>query len=393
MAEEKEEMDNDVIVIDLGSGFVKAGWAGEDAPRFVIPCIVCDNADKAAPALGIDQVDSQEYLVGQDALNAMHANSGEAAQTAVHPIQRGVVTDWGALQRILDHLFKSCLNVDPTQYACLVTVPPIGGKAMLDELAKRMFKAFNVPALCICNASVLSLFSTGRTTGVVLEVGEGATFSVPVFEGFALQHASLKLPLAGLDVTKYLLEILSGKGIKFSESHFDIVQDIKEKLCAVRTGEEDEEGEEEQQVENTYELPDGQVIEIDEEARYNSSEILFNPIKVESTDEEDFKGGVAHMIQATIGMCDAQLQNDLYKNIVLAGGSSMLAGFGGRMRSEIKALVGNYTFTNVVCDSQRKSSAWIGGSMYASLETFGQIKVTAQDYLADPTIVQKKFFG
>lgn len=143
----------------------------------------------------------------------------------------------------------------------------------------------------------------------------------------------------------------------------------------------------------TYELPDGQVIQIDEEARYTSSEILFEPNEVIATCEEDFTEGVAKMVYKSIEICDAELQKDLFKNIVLAGGSSMMTGFGDRMRREMTQLVGQYQFTNIILDSQRKNSAWIGGSMYASLETFGLIKITSQEYLADNTIVFKKFFG
>jgi len=266
----------------------------------------------------------------------------------------------------------------------------------MDEMAKRMFKTFNVPALCLCNAAVLSLFSTGRTTGVVLEAGEGVTYTVPVFEGFSLQHATLRLPLAGIDVTRYLMKILSEKGISFSDFHFDIVQDIKEKLCAVRlnpTGDTMEEEEETPPDELTYELPDGQVIRIDDHARYTSSEILFNPDQVEVSSEEDFTEGVCQMLHQTILMCDDELQKELYKNIVLGGGSTLMKGFGARMRRELTELVGQHTFTQVVLDSQRKCSAWIGGSMYASLETFGLIKITAQEYQLDPTIVAQKFFG
>lgn len=388
-------MEGDVIVIDNGSGFIKAGWAGEDAPRFIIPAIVADHfsSSTAAHSAAMDAMEGNEYLVGQEALQARHASSG--ATNTMEPIQRGKVVDWDALQKIWDHIFKNCLQVDPTQYPVLMTCPPGAGQDMREEIAKRMFKQFNVPALCLCNASVMSLFSTGRTTGVVLEVGEGVTYTVPVFEGFSLKHATLRLPLAGIDVTRYLMEILSEKGIKFSDFHFDIVQDIKEKLCAVRLNPNGDAMEEEETPpdELTYELPDGQVIRIDDHARYTSSEILFNPNKVEVSTEEDYTGGVGKMVHDTILMCDEELQKEFFKNIVLGGGSSMIKGFGARMRREIAERVGQHTFTHVVLDSQRKCSAWIGGSMYASLETFGMIKITAQEYQLDPTIVHQKFFG
>jgi actin-related protein len=384
VVDEKEELEGDVIVIDNGAGFIKAGWAGEDAPRFVIPTVVVEQNKE-----GVDM----EYLIGEDAIQALHEDPNV---TVIYPMKRGCVENWKALHQIWDHIFKNCMQVDASQYPVLITVPPMCDKEQQKEMAARLFgKDFNVPALCISNASVLSLFSTGRTTGVVLEVGQDVTYTVPVYEGFPLAHATLKLPLAGRDVTRRLMDILDEHaGIGFTEAQFDIVQDIKEKLCALDLGEE--EREEDDADNSTYELPNGQVIHIDDYAKYTCSEILFDPITVTPTSEEDFTRGVAEMIFKTISMCDPELQKELYKNIVLAGGTSMLKGFGERVKREMNEIVSQYdygVYTEFITDSQRKNSAWIGGSMFASLETFGQIKIKNEEYKADSSIVFKKFFG
>jgi len=52
-----------------------------------------------------------------------------------------------------------------------------------------MFETFNVPSLYVACQAVLSLYSTGRTTGLVLDSGEGVTSTVPIYEGYALPHA------------------------------------------------------------------------------------------------------------------------------------------------------------------------------------------------------------
>jgi len=103
--------------------------------------------------------------------------------------------------------------------------------------------------------------------------------------------------------------------------------------------------------------------------------------------------GIPKMVVDSIMMCDANLQTELFKNIVLAGGTTMLFGFPERMRKSIQAIVdSSHTYFNVVADSQRKYGAWIGGSMYGSLPTFPILKITQQEYFADPTSVSKKYF-
>mmetsp|Transcript_39174 Transcript_39174/g.77014 ORF Transcript_39174/g.77014 Transcript_39174/m.77014 type:complete len:396 (-) Transcript_39174:339-1526(-) len=387
---EKEEVEVDVIIIDLGSGMVKAGWAGEDAPRCVVPNLVLE---KNIPASAMDP--STEYLVGDEALKVLHAFP-EAGPANV-PMDRCEVKDWDAVQKVLTYVFQKELRVDPTQFPVLVTVAPLTSADDRSELAHRMFRHFKVPSLCLCNAAVLSLFSTGRTTGIVLEVGEGLAHAVPIYEGFCLPHAVLQLPVAGIDLTRTLKNILEERGVEFDESQLDIVRDIKEKLCAVKTGE----GRKRQMTtlgddDDNYELPGGQIITIDDKPRYNSPEILFFP---ELTGTENMAHppprvdyGVPKMVVDSISMCDPNLQKDLYKNIVLAGGTTMLFGFAERMKMNIGNLVDSFTHFNVVADSQRKYGAWIGGSMYGSLSTFPDIKVTQQEYINDNTYVHKKFF-
>jgi len=389
---------SDVVVIDIGTSLMKAGWAGEDAPRVVFPTVFLDTAaDKGDPSLDREIMN---YLVGYKALKAVQKQVGTSSRKQsqlVRPVDRGVVKDWEALEKILDHIFKVDLNVDPSQYPVLVTCPPLSSHESKDRLARVMFRHLKVHSLAIVSSAPLALFSTGRTTGVVVEAGGGVCQVVPIFEGFALPHANLRLQVAGQDITRHLLGMLKTRGFDNfdDESSFDVVRDIKEKLCAVKNGEDvlEEKTDEEEQTsdDNTYELPDGRVISITEKERNTVAEILFEPQLAVGADKSEKDYPPLHkMLYKSIQMCDSYLQRDLFRNVVLAGGTSMLKGFGERMRNELTKLSSGHQYMNVIQDSQRKYAAWIGGSMFASLSTFQQIKISSAEYLADATVVHKR---
>ncbi|CAJ0581540.1 unnamed protein product, partial [Mesorhabditis spiculigera] len=373
-----EVIANQPVVIDNGSGGIKAGFAGESAPKVAFANYVGRPKYKRVMAGALEG----DIFIGPK------AKDNRGLLSLRYPMEHGIVTDWNDMEKVWQYIYsKEQLNVFPEEHPVLLTEAPLNPSKHREKAAEIFFETFNAPALHIQMQAVLALYASGRTTGVIVDSGDGVTHIVPIYEGFAVHHGIERMDVAGRDVTRFLRMLLQKEGHNLHTSpEFEIVREIKEKVCYVAANsskEEQNEGDKEVKCQ----LPDGSWMDM-RASRFRAPEVLFRPDII----GEEWPG-VAVCIDNAIRKCDMDLRKTLYANIVLSGGSTMFQGFGTRLLADMQKLAPTDTKVKISAPQERIHSTWIGGSILASLDTFRRMWVSKSEYEDEgKKIIHKKFF-
>lgn len=372
---------NQPVVFDNGSGTIKAGIAGEEQPKTFFPSYVGRPKHTRIMTGGLEG----------DSFIGKQAQDNRGLLKISYPLSHGVVEDWEDMERIWQHVYTEELKILSEEHPVLLTEAPLNPYKNREKAAQVMFETFNVPALYMSIQAVLALYASGKTTGVVLDSGDGVTHAVPVYGGFSVPSAIQRIDIAGRDVTENLQLLLRKQGtILQTSAEKEIVRNIKEKHCYLALDPRKEEREfntsEDSSTKNAqlYRLPDGKDLKLGAE-RFRSAEVLFSPDIIGSE-----YNGVHQMVVDAINRTDLDLRGDLFQSVVLSGGSTLTRGFGDRLLYELKQLASANTRIKIFAPPERKYSTWIGGSILAGLSTFKKLWVSVEEYQENPNIIHTK---
>uniref|UniRef100_A0A915IW72 Uncharacterized protein n=1 Tax=Romanomermis culicivorax TaxID=13658 RepID=A0A915IW72_ROMCU len=283
-------------------------------------------------------------------------------------MEHGIVNDWNDMELVWGYLYgKGQLQTDKEEHPVLLTEAPLNPTKNREKMAEIFFETFNVPALFVSMQAVLSLYSTGK-----LHTEEQlASFWIAATALLTQSRFSKVLQCRTALCVSTLL--LRKEGFDFHKSsEFELVRQIKEKLCYLSTNPLRDENTEIEKIQ--YTLPDGSRIDLGQ-CRFRAAECLFRPDLIGEEAE-----GVHECLVYSIQKSDLELRKVLYQNIVLSGGSTLFQGFGDRLLNETKKLAPKDVKIRISAPQERRHSTWIGGSILASLDTFRKMWVSKKEY-------------
>ncbi|XP_032836177.1 actin-1-like [Petromyzon marinus] len=363
------------VVMDNGSGLCKVGLSGECSPRCVVPSVVGwplprqRMVEPRSCSSSTSSSTSSRFYVGDE------VQDKRGVLSVRYPIQHGVITSWDDMSKVWSHAYKR-LRVRPHERPLLMTEPPLNPTRNRQLMAETAFEGLGVPALHVASQGLLALYARGETTGLVVDCGDGVTHSVPVFDGFVLSHAVMRLDLAGRDVTDHLARTLRDGGHVFmSTAEKEIVRDMKERLCYVALDCASEAARPRCDIEARYRLPDGAVVSVREQ-RFRAPEALFRPdaLGLEAL-------GLHQLAWASVMRSEIDLRRHLYGNVVLSGGTTMLPGLDERLSWELSRLAPPGAVIKTMSSPERRFAVWIGGSILAGLSAFSTTRwLSAAEY-------------
>jgi len=193
------------------------------------------------------QYDQLDFHIGPEAI----AKAKNYRLT--YPIRSGMIENWEHMEKFWHRSLYHYLRADPENHYVILTEPPMNTPENREQMAEIFFETFNVEGLYIGVQAVLALYAgvaaknkseEGTTdlkpeqlTGTVVDSGDGVTHVIPVVDSYVVGSCIKHIPLAGRDITTFILNMLKERGEKFPiEDGVYIAQQIKEKFGYVCEG-------------------------------------------------------------------------------------------------------------------------------------------------------------
>jgi centractin len=363
-------MEGTCVVADFGSANVYGGFGGAEQPM-LFRNVVGDLKHRASLPTVLS-----EKVVSNDVDNF------RGLLKLGYPLQHGHVVDWNGVSRVLSNM-NGALGVNCKDHPVLMTEAALTSRPQRYKLAQLLFEECQHPAALFATQGLLSLYASGTTTGVVVDIGDGVTQTCPTFEGYTIRDAVRRVDFGGRDVTDYLRALLRQYGNFFDTSaEVDIVRLMKEQRCQVAAS-----SKEVSTKLIKHKLPDGSEISLGPELS-QATEVFFNPALIGRE-----HGGVAAIAAESIRLTDVDLRREIFQNVVLAGGSTLTTNFPSRFLQELTKTTPKDCKVRIVAPAERLHTSWIGGSFLSQLSTFKQMLVKKSEYQEEgESVVHARLF-
>ena len=374
------------IIIDIGSGIIKAGISGQDIPKVIFPNYIGEpKYSKVLRSFSKDNQEIQEQYIGKDCLKFL------GILKLRYPVKNGIFENEQDILTIFKYIYQNLEidNEEISEHPILITEPLLNPYSNREKIASALFENLSAPAIFFASQPILSLFSTSNTSSIILESGEGVTQSCVVYEGYSIPNSYIRNNYGGKDVTEYFQTLLQRQGYSFTTtSEFEIVKKMKEDICFTTINSNisnplnnisnlDLSGNKNKsESSGIYNLPDGNAIKIGDEKSL-APEILFNP-SIIGSENLSFQ----EMIISSINKTDIQIRKKAYENIWLSGGNTSFKDLNEKLIDELKTKLGKGLFINILENDKIKPQyrCWIGGNIISTLEIFKKMWVTKNDW-------------
>lgn len=359
--------DNDYLrplIIDIGSDTFRMGFGGGDFPDIIAPSVYVDVSDFLFTSDVIDGLediymdsDISKHYVGHDALKYQNI-------LRIHEFIKE--KNYSILMKFFIHYYYKLQIPQEFEFKqpIIIITPFFLSELEKTKLQEIFLHSLQFPSLLFLSESQAILSTLQKTSGVIINLGESSSHISSFFHGFTNIMARDMFPIAGKDLTTYLLNLILGKIGSGKQIYLDkvIAKEIKEKLslCVMDPIEEMKSVKEGlTKYDRTIDLPDGTKLKINSE-RFMLSEPLMNP-KIIHIDYI----GLAEAISKVIKTWDRENWEELLPNIILAGGTSLIIGLNERLEYELKKYFSERLKSKikVIAASGRENMGWIGASI------------------------------
>ena len=310
------------------------------------------------------------------------------AASKVFPVR--AIKNWDALEQMINYILQETFHVESNLHPLVFPDSVMSTQSERETLVKFCFERINVPAVMLLDKNVLALFSTGKVTGIIVNIGENFTEIVPIKDAMPIVEAMVSLKLGDKTITETLEKLLGKKGMGFTTRlEKRSLKDIKEKVCYVSLNfdEEIKMAEKSEAIEKIYETPFGEIITLNAE-RFIAPEILFTP----SIGEIDEKS-LPEAILEVVNRCGEDLRKEIVKAVVVSGETSALPGLKERLLKELKRLLPKNYKAKILAPAESQHAEWVGASILTSIKTSNRLWITEQAFeeKGDSIIEEKRF--